>query len=969
MSSFLCFTDIHPRKSEIPLCYERLRMAAERSSLKKRAPTGYMTFLASAPCEWILIFLLFVYAALTYFLTKFAQFCELKPPCLLCSRLDHVFGEKKSSCYWSSLCSTHREEISTLVPCAVHDKLADVNGMCEECFLPIAMGNKSNSESYRLLVGKLWVDVERSALQSLMFNKHIKYHFSGRRACSCCNKTWGAIFNTERFLGFGSSVGIGASKANVKLPQPRVLTRSRFSRRDSLKRLRDKFTGTMSHLSAVSSGFDTLSHVGYAKPKISPDSESEAESEAIIFEDDGGNASTHGKNGSEHEYDVWYDRRGLPRTQGNELALESKSNQGYDVKPLVPDALNLLDLCENKNTHFSSSGAFEEQGPRELNWVEYYHKPSKYLTAEIDAGRGSLGAPAETSKSIVSIPQTLALPVLSELPLYNDTTLFSTMTILDQHIEAFAGFSSDTVHPSKLNDMNPTDVSTRGMENKELTSTHASGHDYAENEEEMESLIKEFSTSEVGSSSKVTSPSASDKHYEFRTGEIPILASLGRNDSDHHESSDGISDGDIIGEGIVDRLKRQVEHDQICISSLHQELEAERGAATIAANQAMAMITRLQEEKASFRMEALQYLRLMEEQAEYDTEALERANDLLYEKEKELQDLEIELEFYRNNIVEKEKELQDLETGMEFYRNNIFEESVVAHCTENSPRASTNVSESSNTMKSNGNCNPMNSSAPNLADEKLYISQCLSKLEKKIHKAYCSRKLDMANGMDSGNMKIIHDVVIVPPDQESTLTLEMEERTLSSQNCMSASNVSPEHEKENGHASEKGSRLSANYGCINCSGFEKEIADLNERPEALEINCSDFEKENGHASDKGSRLSANYSGVNCSDFEKEIADLNERPEALEINCSDFEKENGHASEKGSRLSANYSGINCSDFEKEFADLHERPEALEINQDFLKHVSNLLHNGKDGSQLIHERAHQLQEQSEAEFSER
>ncbi|XP_073051304.1 probable myosin-binding protein 4 isoform X2 [Primulina eburnea] len=884
-------------------------MAAEISSLKKRVPTRYMTFLASAPCEWILIFLLFVYAALTYFLTKFAQFCKLKPPCLLCSRLDHVFGEKKSSCNWSSLCSNHREEISTLVPCAVHDKLADVNGMCEECFLPIAMGNKSNSESYRLLVGKLWVDVERSALQSLMFNKHIKYHFSGRRTCSCCNKTWGAIFNTERFLGFGSSVGIGASKANVKLPLPRVLTRSRFSRRDSLKRLRDKFTGTMSHLSAVSSGFDTLSHVGYAKQKISPDSESEAESEAIFFEDDGGNASTHGKNGSEHEYDVWHDRRGLPRARGNKLALESKSNQGYDVKPLVPDALNLLDLCE-KNTHFSSSGAFEEQGPRELNWVEYYHKPSKYLTAELDAGRGSLGAPAETSKSIVSIPQTLALPVLSELPLYNDTTLFSTMTILDQHIEAFAGFSSDTVHPSKMNDTNPTDVSTRGMENKE--STHALGHDYAENEEEIESLIKEYSTSEVGSSSKVTSPSASDKHYEFRTDET---ASPGRNDSDHHESSDGISDGDIIGEGIVDRLKRQVEHDQICISSLHQELEAERSAATIAANQAMAMITRLQEEKASFRMEALQYLRLMEEQAEYDTEALERANDLLSEKEKELQDLETELEFYRNNIVEKEKELQDLETEMEFYRNNIVEESVVAHCTENSPRASTNDSKYFNTMKSNGNCNPMNSSAPNLADEKLYISQCLNKLEKKLHQAYCSRKLDMSNGMDSGNMKIVNDVVILPPDQESTLTLEMEEKTLSTQNCMSASNATPEHERENGHASEKGSRLSANYG-----GIEKDIADLHDRPEALEINC------------------------------------------------DFGKENGYASEIGSRLTANYSGINCSDFEEEIADLHERPEALEINQDFLKHVSNLLHNGKDGSQLIHERAHQLKEQSEAEFSE-
>ncbi|KZV24788.1 hypothetical protein F511_34761 [Dorcoceras hygrometricum] len=728
-------------------------MAAERPSVKKRTATGYMTFLASAPCEWILIFLLFIYAALTYFLTKFAQFCELKPPCLLCSRLDHVFGEKKSGCYWSSLCSSHREEISTLVSCAVHNKLADVNEMCEECFLPIAIGNKSNSVSCRLLVGKLWVDVERSALQTLMLNRHIKYSFSGLRTCSCCNKTWGAILNAERFHGFGSSVGFGASKAKVKNPLPRVLTRSHFSRRDSLKRLRDKFTGTVAHLSAVSSSLDTSAHVGNAKLVISSD----FETEAIFYEDGGGKASSLGKNGSEHECDQ-YGGQCLPRAPGNKLALELKSNQGYEVKPLVPDAPNLLDLCENKNTHFPSSDAFEEQG---LNGAEYQHKPSKFLIGELDAGRGSLS-------------QTFTLPVLSELPPYNATPLFSTMMIPGQHADAVEGTSSDTVHKPDLDNMNPTDASTEGLENNELTSTHGLGHDYAENEEEM-FLTKEFYTSEVSSSSKVTSPSASDEQVKSRTHEIPVSASLDRNDSDHHESSDGISDGDIIGEGIVDRLKRQVEHDQICINSLHQELEAERSAATIAANQAMAMITRLQEEKASLRMEALQYLRLMEEQAEYDKEAIERANDLLSEKEKELQDLETDLEFYRNNIVEEslvthhtensprastndsisyhitksnghcktmnnitksnghckpmnslvtsfadeeERGLQDLETELEFYRKNIVEESAVTHHTENSPRASTNESKSSNITESSGKCKPVNSLAPNSAVEK-----------------------------------------------------------------------------------------------------------------------------------------------------------------------------------------------------------------------------------------------------------
>jgi hypothetical protein len=42
----------------------------------------------------------------------------------------------------------------------------------------------------------------------------------------------------------------------------------------------------------------------------------------------------------------------------------------------------------------------------------------------------------------------------------------------------------------------------------------------------------------------------------------------------------------------------------------------------VAANNVMAMITRLQAEKAVVQMEALQYQRMMEEQAEYDQDAI-----------------------------------------------------------------------------------------------------------------------------------------------------------------------------------------------------------------------------------------------------------------------------------------------------------------------------------------------------------
>ncbi|KAI3749480.1 hypothetical protein L2E82_20092 [Cichorium intybus] len=112
-------------------------------------------------------------------------------------------------------------------------------------------------------------------------------------------------------------------------------------------------------------------------------------------------------------------------------------------------------------------------------------------------------------------------------------------------------------------------------------------------------------------------------------------------------SLDGSTYTEMEVDGIVETVKRKAEDDVRCMRLLQSELEAERNAATIAANHAMNMITRLQQEKASLQMEALQYLRMMEEQAEYDMEALQKANELVEEKENEIQDLLDELEQYR----------------------------------------------------------------------------------------------------------------------------------------------------------------------------------------------------------------------------------------------------------------------------------------------------------------------------------
>ncbi|KAG8370766.1 hypothetical protein BUALT_Bualt13G0017600 [Buddleja alternifolia] len=1073
-------------------------MAAEISSVKKKKPPGFMTLLSSAACEWFLIFLLFLDALFSYLLTKFAHYCDLETPCPLCSRIDHFFGEKKPGCCWSLLCSNHKEEISSLVSCSIHSKLVDVNGMCEECLMPIAMQNKSNSESYKLLVGKLWVDVERSAIQNLMLNKSIRAGSSARKTCSCCNKTWRTKSNAERLLEL-TPVGLGA-KANIKPPLPRVPGRSRFSRRNSFMRLRDIFTGQISS--------ETLSDVGYSKLKISSDSESE-----VPISEDDDDAGSSCSNYSKPEYNV--------------VSSEKQTYQGSEVEPLILDQPDLLDLSEGKNVNSLFWDGFMENDLRELNWADSYHKPSPHLTEELisldvhqpsDMGGGSFGATAEISN--VSLPHMSALSVLSELlslnsvPSSSNTVAITkkTINVGDKehtspriHVRTAEGISLDDAHSSsESTSKNLTDDLTRSTEKRELSRKQAlepikaeeelksplevftsevglllkrdsltqstekrelsckqafeaikteeemkslsqvstSGVDLSKNltdslthstekrklsckleveliktqeemkslsqisasevgllskdltdnltrsieerdlsckqavepikteeemkslsqvstsevgflsenstddstqsteksglsikqaveliktqeemkslsqistseegglsnnltdnltqntekselshkqavepiktEEEMKSLsqvstsevgllsknladnltqssernelsckqavepikteekmksLSQVSTSEVGLLSKDTSFRACEKQNESNKGEdndsssqeITISVSMKRNDSSY-ESLDEASLNDVEGENNIDRLKRQAEHDRNCLNSLYKELEEERNAAAISANQAMAMITRLQEEKAALHMEALQYLRMMEEQAEYDMEALQRANDLLSEREKELQDLESELEFYKNNFAD--------ESGVEDART---ETSILEY------------SKSAENSKENCNCETENNSVSSFEDEKLYVSQCLKKLENKFHLAYCSGKLeeDMSNGLNS---------------------------------------------------------------------------EIEETKKSLVLN--------GNLS--------------------------------------HDKENNCHFEKSDKISENGSDTNSAIFEKEIAKLYDRLEALENDRDFIKHASNLLRNGNDGLQLIEEIAHQLQELRKIEFKNR
>ncbi|CAF2181593.1 unnamed protein product [Brassica napus] len=114
------------------------------------------------------------------------------------------------------------------------------------------------------------------------------------------------------------------------------------------------------------------------------------------------------------------------------------------------------------------------------------------------------------------------------------------------------------------------------------------------------------------------------------------------------DKTENISDmADSNGESILNQLKKEDCLEKKSLMDLYMELDEERSASAVAANNAMAMITKLQAEKATVQMEALQCQRMMDEQAEYDQEALQSLSSELAKREEDMKELEDELEAYR----------------------------------------------------------------------------------------------------------------------------------------------------------------------------------------------------------------------------------------------------------------------------------------------------------------------------------
>jgi hypothetical protein len=119
-------------------------------------------------------------------------------------------------------------------------------------------------------------------------------------------------------------------------------------------------------------------------------------------------------------------------------------------------------------------------------------------------------------------------------------------------------------------------------------------------------------------------------------------------------------------------LEQALEEEHAARAALYLELEKERCAASSAADEAMAMILRLQEEKALIEMEAKQYQRMIEEKSAYDAEEMNILKEILLRREREKHFLENEVEAYRQIMFGNDQLDADMEDTQELGFSSLF---------------------------------------------------------------------------------------------------------------------------------------------------------------------------------------------------------------------------------------------------------------------------------------------------------
>lgn len=671
--------------------------------------------LVYAVLEWLLIILLLLNSFLFYFISKFAAYFGLKPPCLWCARVDHLFeppaATNATQSYYHLVCEAHASEISKLAYCWDHRKLVKWEDMCNDC-----------SSSHSGCSGKPFEISHQMAFFSSMPHNNAAINGERDRRCCCCDHLFTTKFCPPYFL-FKPSWNIleYSRKGNLIVEE----MHSEIYGDDFSDNCENQ--SEMKHNVEADVGNDQV----LANEQLIV---SDVQSISFPYDDKEGNEDekadttkiTPPYSNSKDFLHPSSDDAGIQTCCRADEPLEiinlhSKIQIHPEFHRIIPFHLIDSSTTENQRSYKFTKGGLRQH---ELQHHGTFHSESLIKSNEeipwISKDATLLVTNAEKAEKTMSKElESLEMGAIEDSVALN-TGDGRNEDLVDKACEqsitsqAAQNVSTDTNDREAKAMKEPDDPTGDEIKSEILTDMKAFDYEPTDQAQTQESIpllthLGEDQPLMICDSIRIiTSPdpfiAENDQglnHTEkaakgesinfaeenqqgiklhlslcseaceveeerfsstptFREGLHHLQKKLllpEKKESVMENSFDGSVISEMEGSDTVftiERLTAALEAERKALRALYAELEEERSASAIAANQTMAMITRLQEEKAAMQMEALQYQRMMEEQSEYDQEALQLLNELMIKREKEKQELEKELEIHRKKVLDYE---------------------------------------------------------------------------------------------------------------------------------------------------------------------------------------------------------------------------------------------------------------------------------------------------------------------------
>ncbi|KAJ4974953.1 hypothetical protein NE237_008127 [Protea cynaroides] len=669
-------------------------MAANKfASMLNRNTNRITVVLVYAVLEWTLILLLFLNSLFSYLISKFSDFFGLKSPCLWCSRLDHVFepGRKRAS-YRDLICEIHASEISKLGYCSKHDRLAEAQDMCEDC-----SSSRQDSHGKTFDVGRkiaLFSWVKQKSMISRNGEKQIENGEKSYR-CSCCDLSLDSKFYSPCLL-YKPSWGV------LDYSQKANLIASAIGA--------DNYGGEYSDRCKSDCPTDEheMEKLGANGDEVVYDHDNDdegTEDEHLIPSDvDEGHQRREEADedcsqcremaGDEEEQTItagMTEQKPFGEVQSNvEIQVCSRTDASTDILP--PRLENPGDMEDQKKTGHpevvrSSGSVIDTQ-------FKFISTQFDFILERGNISEGAATVPSADESTMSTKHDSMDSVLHAEKrrdddgfeaaagkePDYRPVSEEAASVMLgDVRSDILAMTNESSDRPQAIEVVPSLPCLQEEQFSKDRDDARNSNHSYTlivesdqgpkqAGDATMEDRSTPFDRAEQGTNDHLSFCLEINEVDDEKSPETPTYMGGFHNlhqkillqEKKEYGAEESL-DGSVIsefegGDGVltVERLQLALRAERKVLNAMYAELEEERSASAIAANQTMAMITRLQEEKAAMQMEALQYQRMMEEQSEYDQEAMQLLNELMVKREKEKQEVEKELEIYRHKVLQLE---------------------------------------------------------------------------------------------------------------------------------------------------------------------------------------------------------------------------------------------------------------------------------------------------------------------------